>query len=98
MEQPGEQLTPALDPSARSEQRILSVTRHGKSASSVEEILRRRIEEISQAIRHKDIDRLMTFYVPDVVAFDVRPPLEARGVADPSSPKAGVTPNDATNH
>ena len=55
------------------------MTPHGKSAASIEEVLRHRIEELSQAIRNKDIERLMSFYSSNVVAFDVRPPLEARG-------------------
>jgi len=74
--EPGEQV-PGTSP--RSEQRIVSMTPHTKSASSVEAVLHQRIEALAQAIREKDIERLMTFYSPEVVAFDVRPPLEARG-------------------
>jgi ketosteroid isomerase-like protein len=47
--------------------------------SSIEEVLRKRIDELAQAIRDKDVDLLMTFYAPDVVAFDLVPPLHARG-------------------
>src|SRR6476659_8382290 len=61
------------------EQRILNLTPHSKSTFSVEEVLRQRIEQLAQAIRHKDVDSLMALYSPEVVAFDVRPPLEARG-------------------
>lgn len=64
---------------ARSDQRILRMTPDGKSASSIEAVLRKRIEELAQAIRDKDIDRLMTFYASNVVVFDVRPPLDTRG-------------------
>ena len=62
-------------------QRILSMTPDGKSGSSVEVSLRRRIDALTQAIRDKNVEQLMTFYAPDVVAFDVRPPLDTRGAA-----------------
>jgi ketosteroid isomerase-like protein len=65
--------------SARSEQRILRMSPDENSGSSVVATLRHRIEELAQAIRDKDIDRLMTFYASDVVVFDVRPPLDTRG-------------------
>jgi ketosteroid isomerase-like protein len=65
--------------SSRTEQRILRMTPDGKSSSSIETILRMRIDEIAQAIRDKDVVRLMAFYAHDVVAFDVRPPLDTRG-------------------
>lgn len=41
--------------------------------------VRARIEGLAQAIRDKDIDSLMGFYAPDVVVFDVFPPLDVRG-------------------
>jgi ketosteroid isomerase-like protein len=69
---------PAAD-RARSDQRILRMTPDGKAATTIEATLRRRIEELAQAIRDKDVDRLMTFYARDVVVFDVRPPLHTRG-------------------
>ena len=69
---------PSAGEAARADQRILRMTPDGQAAS-VEAILRRRIEEIAQAIRDKDIDRLMTFYARDVVVFDVRPPLDTHG-------------------
>jgi len=64
---------------ARADQRILRMTPDGKAASPIEGILRMRIEEIAQAIRDKDVTRLMAFYAHDVVVFDVRPPLDTRG-------------------
>jgi len=81
MEQPREPGPQAPADSSQPEQRILSLTPHGKSAFSIEEVLRQRIEQLAQAIRHKDVDGLMAFYSPEVVAFDVQPPLEARGAA-----------------
>jgi len=74
---------PEAQPSAepgRSDQRILSMHPHGKAVSSIETVLRKRIDELAQCIRDKDIDRLMTFYASDVAVFDVRPPLDTHGV------------------
>jgi uncharacterized protein (TIGR02246 family) len=39
------------------------------------------LENQSEAIRTKDIDRLMSLYSPDVVYFDVVPPLQYAGAA-----------------
>ena len=41
-------------------QRILRMTPDGKTSSSIEVNLRKRIEDLAQAIRDKDVDRLMT--------------------------------------
>ena len=40
-----------------------------------------RIESLAEAIRYKNVDHVMSHYAPDVLAFDVQPPLEVRGVA-----------------
>jgi ketosteroid isomerase-like protein len=69
--------TPGEGP--RTDQRILRMTPDGKTASSIEATLRMRVEEIAQAIRDKDVVRLLAFYAHDVVVFDVRPPLDTRG-------------------
>lgn len=66
----------------QSEVRILRMTPDGKTASSIEAVLHQRLEGIAQSIREKDADQLVTFYAPDVVAFDVQPPLDTRGVAE----------------
>jgi uncharacterized protein (TIGR02246 family) len=39
------------------------------------------LAEWSEAIRAKDIDRLMALYAPDIVYFDVVPPLQCTGSA-----------------
>ena len=39
--------------------------------------VRDRVASLAQAIRDKDIDYLMTHYAPDVVAYDVMPPMAA---------------------
>ena len=56
--------------SAAAEQRILRMSPDG---------VFKRIDDLAQAIRDKNIDRLMTFYAHDVVVFDLRPPLDTRG-------------------
>jgi ketosteroid isomerase-like protein len=43
--------------------------------------VRERIETLAQAIRDKDVDTLMTHYAPDVVVYDVLPPLAVQGAA-----------------
>ena len=40
------------------------------------------IETLAQAIRDKDVDAVMRHYAPDVVVFDVRPPLAVQGADD----------------
>lgn len=41
--------------------------------------LRQRFEKLAQAIRDKNIDDLMVDFSPDVVAYDLMPPLELCG-------------------
>jgi len=65
--------------SGSDEQRILSMRADGKTNASIAVVLRRRIDELVQAIRDKNLDRLMMFYAPDVTVFDLRPPLNVRG-------------------
>ena len=62
-----------------SDLRILRMTPDGSTGAPIEAVLRRRIDELGQAIRDKNLEQLLAFYSSDVVAFDVRPPLEARG-------------------
>jgi len=35
--------------------------------------VRERAGELAQAVAAKDIDRLMSFYGPDIVSFDINP-------------------------
>lgn len=41
--------------------------------------IRQRIDDWAQAARDKDLDALMSFYAPDIVSFDVIPPLQYAG-------------------
>jgi ketosteroid isomerase-like protein len=74
-----EQLAASESASDRSDQRIVKMSPDGRVPSSIEVALRRHIDELSQAIRDKNVERLMSFYALDVVAFDLRPPLDTRG-------------------
>jgi ketosteroid isomerase-like protein len=62
-----------------SDLRILSMSPDGNTGTSIEAMLRRRIDELAQAIRDKNVAHLMKFYAADVVVFDVRPPLDVKG-------------------
>jgi ketosteroid isomerase-like protein len=42
--------------------------------------IRKRIETFTQALRTKDIEALWAHYAPDVMTFDLRPPLQANGL------------------
>jgi len=64
-----------------SEQRILNMTPDGQAGETPRAAVRRRLEEISQAIRSKNISHLMTFYDPDVEVFDLRASLNVPGAA-----------------
>jgi ketosteroid isomerase-like protein len=63
------------------DQRILSMTPDGQAGASVKSTLRQRIEALALTIREKDLDRLMTFYDPEVEVFDVRASLHVPGAA-----------------
>ncbi len=41
--------------------------------------LRRRVEILLEAIRADDLDRVLSIYAPDIVSFDVEPPLQHVG-------------------
>jgi uncharacterized protein (TIGR02246 family) len=41
--------------------------------------IRQRLDTLVQAIRDKDVERLMTHYAPDVIVFDTMPPLAVSG-------------------
>jgi uncharacterized protein (TIGR02246 family) len=49
------------------------------SAVSEEEAIRELYKNFSEAIKAQDIDQLMAFYAPEVVAFDIVPPLQVVG-------------------
>lgn len=44
-----------------------------------EALIRRRIEDLVKALGARDIDGVMSLYAPDVVSFDLNPPLRYAG-------------------
>jgi uncharacterized protein (TIGR02246 family) len=44
-----------------------------------ETTVRQRVEELARALSAKDIDRAMSVYAPDIVSFDINPPLRYAG-------------------
>jgi uncharacterized protein (TIGR02246 family) len=49
----------------------------GNAMSDAE--IRARVQTLAQAIRDRDVRALMAHYAPDVVVYDVRPPLDVQG-------------------
>lgn len=47
-----------------------------------EALIRRRVEDSAKALRAKDIDGVMSLYAPDIVSFDIVPPLRYVGADD----------------
>lgn len=44
--------------------------------------IRERVASLAQAIRDKDIDAVMAHYAPDIVAYDVLPPVSVQDAAE----------------
>ena len=64
----------------------IAQTQHERGAETgrgnEEAVIRRNIEDWSQAIREKDLDRVLSFYSPDIVSFDLDPPLRYVGAGN----------------
>ena len=54
-------------------------TRGEKEEAVAEALIRQRVEDYAKAIRAKDIDRVMSLYAPNIVSFDLNPPLRYVG-------------------
>jgi ketosteroid isomerase-like protein len=50
-----------------------------KEEAVAEALIRERIEELATALRAKDIDAVMSIFAPDLVSFDIVPPLRYVG-------------------
>ena len=50
-------------------------------AESADRQVRAVVDRIAAAIRDKDVDAVMAHYAPEIVAFDLLPPLQYRGAA-----------------
>jgi uncharacterized protein (TIGR02246 family) len=51
----------------------------GKGDAVPEALIRQRVEDVARAIRAKDLHGVMSLYAPDVVSFDIGPPLRYEG-------------------
>jgi ketosteroid isomerase-like protein len=49
-----------------------------KSQATDEALIRRRVEEWAEAIRAKDVDKVISCYAPEIVSFNLAPPLRER--------------------
>lgn len=52
---------------------------NGKEEPAAEALIRQRLQDCVKAVRAKDIDGVMSLYAPNVVSFDVEPPLRYAG-------------------
>jgi len=53
-----------------------------RTSSTAEAEIRALMADWTDAVRSKNVDRVMSHYAPDIVAFDIAPPLENRGAAE----------------
>jgi ketosteroid isomerase-like protein len=53
-------------------------TPHGTDEADI----RQRIHKLAEAIRVKDLEAVMPIYAPDIVSFDIEPPLKHVGAAE----------------
>jgi ketosteroid isomerase-like protein len=50
-----------------------------KEDTMAEDVIRQRVEAWTKAIRAKDLEGVMSFYAPEIVSFDIVPPLRYAG-------------------
>jgi ketosteroid isomerase-like protein len=55
------------------------VFRGEKEGAVAEALIRQRVEDWAKALRARDIDAVMSFYAPNIVSFDIAPPLRYAG-------------------
>ena len=56
-------------------QHVTMATQHAADEADI----RQRINQLTEAIRAMDLERVMSFYAPDIVSFDIVPPLQHLG-------------------
>jgi ketosteroid isomerase-like protein len=59
--------------------RAASATRVRREETVAEALIRQRVEDLVKALRAKDIDGVMALFAPDLVSFDIAPPLRYFG-------------------
>jgi ketosteroid isomerase-like protein len=57
-----------------------------REESVAEALIRQRIEDSVKALRAKDIDGVMSLYAPNIVSFDITPPLRYVGLRENVEP------------
>ena len=57
----------------------LPMSQGEKEEAVAEALIRQRVEDAVKALRAKDIDSVMSLYAPDLVSFDLTPPLRYAG-------------------
>ena len=50
-----------------------------KEEAMTEALIRGRVEDVAKALNAKDIDGVMSLYAPNIVSFDIVPPLRYVG-------------------
>jgi ketosteroid isomerase-like protein len=55
------------------------MSRGEKEEAVAEALIRQRVEDLVKALRAKDIDSVMSLYAPNLVSFDLAPPLQYIG-------------------
>lgn len=60
---------------------VAHVSRAARDDSASEARVRERVDDWAKAIIARDVDRVMSFYTPDIVSFDLDPPLRYTGAA-----------------
>jgi ketosteroid isomerase-like protein len=61
---------------------VLPMSQGEKEEAVAEALIRQRVEDAVEALRAKDIDGVMPLYAPDLVSFDITPPLRYVGADD----------------
>lgn len=55
-------------------------TSMGRTGAGTEQEIRDFMDRFAQAFKSRNLDEIMSFYAQDVVAFDIMPPLQYKGV------------------
>src|SRR5438067_2433541 len=75
-------LCAACQPRTNAYAQRASIEQHfsrGEEEAVAEGLIRQRVEDYTKAVRAKSIDGVMSLYAPNIVSFDVDPPLRYAG-------------------
>lgn len=71
----------ALKKEPQTDPTVVHLGSRGRKADSVAEgLVRERVEAWAEAIRAKDVERVTSFYAPEIESFDLGPPLRYEGI------------------